>query len=106
MAKKEISWEEGERRLLKDPEVAKECEKLEPEFQALRKLIYLRKKSKISQQKLAERINMRQSHISRLETGEVPPTVKTLKRYAKGLDRVLEFNIIKQDEYDKKYNLL
>jgi len=66
---KEISWEEGERRILKNPEVAKECERAEPEFQALRQLILLRKKYKISQQKLAELINSHQSHISRLETG-------------------------------------
>jgi len=102
MSIKEISWEEGEKRILKDPGVVKECERLEPEFQVLRKLIFLRKKSKISQQKLAEKINMRQSHISRLETGEVTPTLKTLKRYAKGLDRVIAFNVTTQDEYHKK----
>jgi len=40
---KEISWEEGEKRLLKNPEVIKECEKLEPEFKALRQLILFSK---------------------------------------------------------------
>jgi transcriptional regulator with XRE-family HTH domain len=45
---------------------------------------------------------MRQSHISRLETGEVTPTLKTLKRYAKGLDKVIAFNVTTQDEYNKK----
>ena len=54
---KEISWEEGEKRILKNPEVAKECEKAETEFQALRQLILLRRKNKISQQKLAKLIN-------------------------------------------------
>ena len=43
---KEISWEEGEKRILKNPEVAKECERSEPEFQALRQLILLRKNTK------------------------------------------------------------
>lgn len=101
MNKKEISWEEGEKRLLQNPEVLKECEKLEPEFQALRELILLRKKFKISQQKLAEIINMRQSHIARLETGEVSPSLKVLKRYANGLNQVISFNIIPQEEYYK-----
>jgi transcriptional regulator with XRE-family HTH domain len=67
---------------------------LEPEFQALRQLILLRKKLKITQQKLAEKINMRQSHIARLETGEVTPTLKVLKKYANGLNQVISFNII------------
>ena len=40
---KEISWEEGEKRILKNPEVAKECKKAEPEFQALRQLILFNK---------------------------------------------------------------
>jgi len=91
---KEISWEEGEKILLKNPEFAKERKRTEPEFQALRKLIYLRKKEKISQNVLANRINMRQSHVARLETGEVSPSIKILKRYAGGLGYSLELNLI------------
>ncbi len=98
---KEISWEEGEKRLFINPKIAEACKKLEPEFQALRKLILLRKKSKISQQKLAERINMQQSHIARLESGEVAPTVKILKRYASGLNQVILFSIISEEKYLK-----
>jgi len=91
---KEISWEEGEKRILRNSEVAKECEKAEPEFQALRRLILLRKKNKISQQKLAKLTNSHQSHIARLETGEVPPSLKILKRYASGLGYKLELTFI------------
>ncbi len=91
---KEISWEEGERRILYNPKVVRECEKAEPEFQALRQLILLRKKNRISQQKLATIINSRQSHIARLETGEVSPSIKILKRYASGLGYTLELNLI------------
>jgi hypothetical protein len=56
---KGISWEEGEKILLQNPEFVKERERTEPEFQALRKLILLRKEGKISQQDLANKINMR-----------------------------------------------
>ena len=91
---KEISWEEGEKRILCNPKVIRECERAEPEFQALRQLILLRKKNNISQQKLADIINSRQSHIARLETGEVPPSLKVLKRYAGGLGYTLEFSLI------------
>jgi len=52
---KEISWGEGEKRILKNPEVAKECEKAESEFQALRKLILLRKNTKLDIESLLNR---------------------------------------------------
>ena len=102
MNKKEISWEEAEAKLFENPEVVKESEKLEPEFQALRKLILLRRRNKITQHDLAEKINMRQSHIARLESGEITPTLKILKRYADGLNLVITFNIISLEEYTKE----
>ena len=102
MNKKELSWEEVEAKLLENPEVVKESEKLEPEFQALRKLILLRRRNKITQQDLAEKINMRQSHIARLESGEITPTLKILKRYADGLNLVITFNIVSLEEYTKE----
>ena len=91
---KGISWEDGEKILLQNPEFVAERDRTEPEFQALRQLILLRKKNNISQQKLADIINSRQSHIARLETGEVPPSLKVLKRYAGGLGYTLEFSLI------------
>ena len=102
MNKKELSWEEVEAKLLENPEVVKESEKLEPEFQVLRKLILLRRRNKITQHDLAEKINMRQSHIARLESGEITPTLKILKRYADGLNLVITFNIISLEEYTKE----
>lgn len=96
---KGISWEEGEKILLQNPEFVAEHERTEPEFQALRKLIILRKKEKISQQALAMRINMRQSHIARLESGEIRPSINALKRYAEGLGQVLTFNIVSEKEF-------
>ena len=102
MNKKEMAWEDIEVKLLENPEVLKESEKLEPEFQALRQLILIRRSNKITQHELAERINMRQSHIARLESGEITPTLKILKRYAEGLNLVITFNIISLKEYTEE----
>ena len=102
MNKKEMAWEDIEVKLLENPEVLKESEKLEPEFQALSQLILLRKRNKITQRELAEKINMRQSHIARLESGEITPTLKILKRYAEGLNLVITFNIISREAYSKE----
>lgn len=45
---------------------------------------------------------MRQSHLARLESGEVTPSLKILKRYASGLGQVISFIIISKKEYLKK----
>ena len=102
MNKKEMAWEDIEVKLLENPEVLKESEKLEPEFQALRQLILIRRRNKVTQRELAEKINMRQSHIARLESGEITPTLKILKRYAEGLNLVITFNIISREAYSKE----
>ena len=104
MNDKELSWENGEKRLLTNAEVVKAIKKLEPEFQALRQLIMIRKKNKITQQGLADKTGMRQSHIARLETGEITPTLKILKLYASGLDFVLTLNILPVYKYQATFN--
>jgi len=104
--KKYISREEVEKLFLQNPEFVKEHERTEPEFQALRQLILKRKQEKISQQALAIKINMKQSHIARLESGEVKPSLKMLKRYAMGLGQVLSFTIISEKEFYGDYHLV
>lgn len=99
---KGISWKEAKNRLLENSEFVLELEKAEPEFQALRQLIRLRKEKKISQQILAEKTKMRQSHIARLESGEIRPSIEMLKRYANGLEQVLSFNIVSKEEFLNK----
>jgi transcriptional regulator with XRE-family HTH domain len=53
----------------------------------------------MSQQALADKVNMKQSHIARLESGEVRPSIKMLKRYAGGLEQVILFNIAPEEEF-------
>jgi len=103
---KGISWEDGEKILLQNPEFVAERERTEPEFQALVKLILLRKKGKITQQALANKVNMRQSHIARLETGEVRPSIKMLKRYANGLGYALGIIFIPIKDCQGDYNFI
>ena len=96
---KGISWEDGEKILLQNPEFVAERDRTEPEFQALRRLILLRKDCRMSQETLADKVNMRQSHIARLESGEVKPSIKMLKRYAKGLGQVICLNVVPEEEF-------
>ena len=96
-----MSWEEGEKRLLSNFEVLKECQKLEPEFRILRELIYLRKEKRISQEELAKLIKIKQSNIARLERGESTPTFKILQKYAEGLGQFINMEIIPKERYFK-----
>lgn len=56
---KRISWGEVEKSLLKNHKVAKECEKLEPEFQKLRRLIMLKKDKEIIKLELPKLTDMK-----------------------------------------------
>ncbi len=91
---KKVSWEEVEKELLKDPEVAREYANLEPEYQIIRQLILLRKEKKITQKEFAELICDSQPNISRLESGSYNPTLAKLKKIADCLDKRLEIKFV------------
>ncbi len=66
---------------------------LEPQFNLLRQVIARRNELKLSQRQLARRIGTEQSAISRLESGYVNATVKTLHEVARALDADLEISL-------------
>jgi len=60
-------------------------EALDPRFTIMRAVINARKKADLTQKQLADKTGITQSNISRIETGEGNPSLKTLKRLASGL---------------------
>ena len=74
---------------LKDPEFRSEYEALEPEYEIIRQIILARKELKITQKELAERTGIKQGNISRLEKGTYNPSLQSLKKVAKGLNKEL-----------------
>ena len=81
------------KQLLKDKEIKREYELLEPEFKAIRQIIELRLKKKLSQKELAEKIGTKQSAISRFERGFVNPSISFLARLASALGKRLVVEI-------------
>ena len=61
---------------------------LEKKFGA--KLAYIRKSKKLSQIKLAEKVNMNFNYIGQIERGEANVTIKTMKILANALDMELK----------------
>lgn len=74
---------------MKDPEFVKEHQSTSGEFELARALIAARIEQGITQKELARRSGLRQSNISRIESGNCSPTVTTLQAIANGLGRDL-----------------
>lgn len=69
-------------RLLKNKKIKKEYERLRPEYEILDKIISLRVESSLTQEELANKLNTKQSAISRLERGMINPTMTFLNKLA------------------------
>lgn len=78
----------------KDPEFAAEYEALRPEYEAIRAVIAARLESNLTQKELAEKTGIRQSNISRIESGAASPTVDTLARIAAGMGKQLRIEFV------------
>lgn len=89
-----LTWKEYRRELMEDPEVVKAYQELQPEFAIIKKIIEARVKRGVSQEKLAEKMETKQSAISRLESGTANPSLNFLKKLAKALDSRLEIRLI------------
>jgi len=89
-----MEWKEAKKIINKDPEVIKELKNLEPEYQIISQLIFLRRENKITQKELAELIGDSQPNISRLERGGYNPTLSKLKKIADCLGKKLEIKFI------------
>ncbi|MBA4320515.1 MAG: transcriptional regulator [Flavobacterium sp.] len=93
MGKVSVSWEEVKQQLYEeDPKLEEAVKELEPEYEVIKEVIRARLEQNISQKELAKRIGTQQAHISRLESGEYNPSLKFLKRLAKGLGKELHIS--------------
>ena len=79
---------------MEDPEFAAEYEAMRPEYDAVRAVIAARLERNMTQKELAERTGIRQSNISRIESGASSPTIDTLARIAAGLGKQLRIDFI------------
>lgn len=83
---------------LKDPELKKEWDDIQPEMDVIRAMIDARIEQNLTQKDLAARTGIDQADISKLENGTRNPSLKLLKKLASGLGMRLkiEFVPIKQ----------
>ena len=86
------SWSTLKNRILKDPEIKKAYDALQPEFELAAAIIQKRIDKKMTQAALAKKMGTKQSAISRLESGNSNPRFNLLKKAAKALDSKLKIS--------------
>ncbi len=79
---------------LKNPEFKKEWDSLEEEYKLMSAMADMRKELNVSQKELSLRTGISQGDISKLEKGVGNPSLKTLKKIAKGLGCKLQIQFI------------
>lgn len=79
---------------LEDADFRKEWEAGEEDFQIRLAIVRARSRKRMSQVELARASGMDQRVLSRIETGAVAPTLKSLRKIARGLGKVLSVSFV------------
>lgn len=83
-------------KVLKDPEVKKEYDALQPEYDLIQAMIDARISENLTQKELSERTGITQADISRIENGTRNPSLAMLKRLAEGLGMQLRLEFVRK----------
>jgi ribosome-binding protein aMBF1 (putative translation factor) len=81
------------RHMKDDPAYRKAYEALEGEFALVGALIRARARAHLSQAEVASRMGTTESAVSRLESGRVKPSTRTLERYAEATGHRLRISL-------------
>jgi DNA-binding XRE family transcriptional regulator len=87
------NWKEMKQDLLKDDNVKKEYEALRPQYELIEQVIKARIELGLTQAELAKKIGMKQSNISRFESGEYNPSIEFLSKIATGLNKTINIQL-------------
>jgi ribosome-binding protein aMBF1 (putative translation factor) len=80
------------REMAEDPEYRAAYDALEEEFALIEAMMDARKRSRLSQAEIANRMGTTESVVSRLESGRVKPSTRTLERYAEATGHRLKIS--------------
>ena len=89
--------------LEEDDELKREYDALQTEYELIEKLIKARLEANLTQKELAQKCGMKQSNISRLESGKSNPTIRFLKKLANSLDCDLVIELRKREHKVNMY---
>ena len=85
-----MDFETHKKLLMKDPKFRKAYEESQLEYEIARAVIRARIEKGLTQKQLAEKLNTKQSVISRVESANTTPSLSFLKRLAQALNTSLQ----------------
>ena len=89
-------YKDYKEKVLKDPEVKKEYDALQPEYDLIQAMIDARISENLTQKELSERTGITQADISSIENGTRNPSLAMLKRLAEGLGMQLRLEFVRK----------
>ncbi|MDB9313956.1 helix-turn-helix transcriptional regulator [Spirulina sp. CS-785/01] len=92
-----MSLESLKTKLLSDPTVKEHYEAIQPEFEAAKAIIAMRRKLALTQRELAEKAGIKQPQLARLETGKQSPRLETLAEIAASVGYAVEIKLVPLD---------
>lgn len=88
------TFEDYKKQQMRDPELVREYEAIQPEMDVIRAIVNARTSQNLTQNELAKRTGINQADISKLENGTRNPSVNLLKRLAEGMGMSLKIEFI------------
>ena len=88
-----VSFSKFKKKVLLDPEIKAEYERLGPEYEIISDIIRKRIETGMSQKQLATKMGTQQSALSHLESGNYNPSLAFLKRVASALGTTLHISL-------------
>lgn len=79
---------------LKDPELKKEYDALEPKYALIESIVMARKERNLTQKELSKLTGITQADLSKIENGNANPSLNTLLKLAKGLGKKLQVSLV------------
>ena len=95
------SYKDYKENALQDPNLKREYDALQPEYDLIQAMIDARKKQNITQKQLSEMTGITQADISRIENGTRNPSLSMLKRLAEGLGMRLKLEFVPRKKLTK-----
>lgn len=89
-----MRYQDYKKEALQDPEVKKEYDALQPEYDIIQAMIDARISQNMTQKELAEKTGITQADISRIENGMRNPSLSMMKKMANGLGMQLKLEFI------------
>ena len=88
------SYREYKAKALNNPEIKKEYDALDVEYDIIQAMIDARNNQHLTQKELSERTGITQADISRIENGTRNPSLAMVKRLAEGLGMRLKLELL------------